>query len=42
MITGERFSEIHSNLFTELFNKEIKGSTDPIRSGFSTVQTLMQ
>ena len=35
-ITGENFSEIYSSLFTELFNKETKGTVDPFRSGFST------
>ena len=35
-ITGEKFSVIHGDLFTELFNKETKGTAGPFRSGFST------
>ena len=35
-ITGEKFSAIHGDLFTELFNKETKGTSGPFRSGFST------
>ena len=35
-ITGEKFSAIHGDLFTELFNKETKSTADPFRSGFST------
>ena len=39
-ITGERFSEIDSNLFAEYFNKETKRTVDLFRFGFSTIQTL--
>ena len=35
-ITGDKFSAIHGDLFTELFNKETKGTAGPFRSGFST------
>ena len=35
-ITGETFSAIHGDLFTELFNKETKGTAGPFCSGFST------
>ena len=34
-ITGEKFSAIHGNLFTEFFNKETKSTAGPFRSGFS-------
>ena len=34
--TGEKFSAIHGDLFTELFNKETKSTAGPFRSGFST------
>ena len=39
-ITGEGFTEIDSNLFTEFFNKEAKRTVDLFRFGFSTIQTL--
>ena len=35
-ITGEIFSAVHGDLFTELFNKETKSTAVPFRSGFST------
>ena len=35
-IGGEKFSSIHGDLVTELFNKETKGTAGPFRSGFST------
>ena len=35
-ITGEKFSSIHGDLVTELFNKETKGTAGPFRAGFST------
>ena len=35
-ITGGTFPAIHVNLFTELFNRETKGTAGPFCSGFST------
>ena len=35
-ITGDKFSAIHGDLHTELFNREAKGTAGPYRSGFST------
>ena len=35
-ITGEKFSAIHGDLVTEVFNKETKGTARPFRCGFST------
>ena len=35
-ITGEKFSAIHGDLITELYNKETKGTAGPFRAGFST------
>ena len=35
-ITGEKFSAVHGDLITELFNKETKGTSGPFRCGFST------
>ena len=35
-ITGQKFSSIHGDLITELFNKQTKGTSAPFRSGFST------
>ena len=34
--TGDRFSAIHGDLFTELFNKETKSTAGPFGFGFST------
>ena len=34
--TGQKFSAIHGDLITELFNKETKGTAGPFRAGFST------
>ena len=35
-LTGYVFSRIHSDLVTELFNRETKGTSGPFRCGFST------
>eukprot|EP00112_Aurelia_sp_Birch-Aquarium-sp1_P023401 Seg6964.2 transcript_id=Seg6964.2/GoldUCD/mRNA.D3Y31 product="hypothetical protein" protein_id=Seg6964.2/GoldUCD/D3Y31 len=35
-IGGEKFSSIHGDLVTELFNKETKGTAGAFRAGFST------
>ena len=35
-ISGDKFSSIHGDLVTELFNKETKGTAGPFRAGFST------
>ena len=35
-ITGDKFSAIHGDLHTELFNREAKGTAGPYRSSFST------
>ena len=35
-ISGDRFSTIHGDLITELFNKETKGTAGPFRSEFSS------
>ena len=35
-IGGDKFSSIHGDLVTELFNKETKGTAGPFRAGFST------
>ena len=35
-ITGQKFSTIHGDLITELFNKQTKGTAGPFRAGFST------
>ena len=35
-ITGQKFSTIHGDLITELFNKQTKGTSGPFRFGFGT------
>ena len=35
-LTGDQFSSLHGDLYTELFNKETKSTCGPFRSGFST------
>ena len=35
-ISGDKFSSIHGDLITEIFNKETKGNSGPFRKGFST------
>ena len=35
-ISGQKFSSIHGDLVTELFNKETKGTAGPFRAGFSS------
>ena len=34
-LTGDKFSAIHGDLMTELFNRETKGTSGPFRCGFS-------
>ena len=35
-VSGERFTSIHGDLVTELFNKQTKDTAGPFRAGFST------
>ena len=35
-ITGDKFSAIHGDLMTELFNRKTKDTSGPFRCGFST------
>jgi hypothetical protein len=35
-LSGEKFSAIHGDLITEIYNGETKGTAGPFRSGYST------
>ena len=40
-LSGEKFSEIHGDLITEIYNGETKGTAGPFRSGYSTDLTTV-